>query len=467
MATKRAAIYLRVSTVEQGADQHVSLPVQEARCRAYVEQHGWTLITVESDRESGLRPSRAGYTRVLEMARDHVIDVVVVMAASRWGRDAAEVLVRAKELTDLKVELVSTSEDLSSFLMLGIQAVINQEESRRLSARVAPAKRFKVSQGYWMAHAPWGTRRVKGILEPNEDWHVVELLFRWCLDGVPIREMTRRVNGLLAPRTIDNSTTRKILVNDAYISVIHWNGETFPAVWPPLIPLDTFRAAGEALRLRYRQRTVIGPTVPYWAHGLAYCAHCGAKLAVKVERKPSGTIYPYFICKRTQVYGGQSCLPHVKILDLQEWVAGELQALRLSGVDVVRRIEEHESRELAALNAHRQALNNELSRLEARIARAEQGYLDGLWDAQRVTQIKTGLSDQIAALQRELSGLAPVRESDFSGLRDFFDDPKWLDERDQAPVEFRELLREVVSRIVVRGVGDYSLELVPALVVTR
>lgn len=464
---KRAACYLRVSSVEQGREDHVSLPVQEARCRAYVEQHGWTLIAVESDRESGLRPQRPGYNRVLQLAREKHIDCVVVMAASRWGRDAAEVLVRAKELTDLNVDLVSTSEDLSSFLMLGIQAVINQEESRRLAARVAPAKRFKVSQGYWQTNSPFGTRNVKGVLEPNEDFPMVQLMFRWCIEGVPTREITRRLNRMMDPRTIDHSTVRKVLINEAYIGVIHWKGETFPALWEPLIPLDTFTSAGEALRLRYRQRKALDHGAPYWSHGLAFCGVCGKRLVVKIERKSWGTVYPYFICTAAQRHGKPRCLPHIRIFDVQEWAVRELEGLQLSGVDVVQRIEDHERVLQAEAESHRQALNAELSRLQARVARAEQGYLDGLWDAQRVAQIKAGLSDQIAALQRELSSLAYAPETDYSGLRAFFEDPHWVDERDDAPAQFRDLLKGVVQRIVVRGIGDYYLELVPALVDTR
>src|SRR3954471_13391149 len=118
---KRAIIYCRVSSVEQAGADHVSLQVQEQRCREYVDQHGWSLVALESDNESGLRPSRPGYQRVLAMVRAGAVDVVVVHAASRFGRKASEVLVRTEELRELGVELVSTAEDLSSFLMLGIQ----------------------------------------------------------------------------------------------------------------------------------------------------------------------------------------------------------------------------------------------------------------------------------------------------------------------------------------------------------
>jgi hypothetical protein len=82
------------------------------------------------------------------------------------------------------------------------------------------------------------------------------------------------------------------------------------------------------------------------------------------------------------------------------------------------------------------------------------------------TDYLTG-GDQIAALHRELSTLASAEPADFSGLRAFFDDDEWLDERDTLPAEFRETLKDVVRAIRVHGVGDYSLELVSALVDAR
>lgn len=468
---KRAACYLRVSTTEQGSDQHVSLPVQEARCRAYVEQHGWSLIAVETDMESGLRPQRPGYNRVLQLAREGHIDVVVVMAASRWGRDAAEVLTRAKELADLKVELASCSEDLSSFLMLGLQAVLNQEESRRLSARIVPAKRFKVSQGYNQAHAPFGTVSDKGILKPGPDYELLQNIFRWYIEGASLRELTRRVNALITPRSLVYETIRKILINESYIGILHWRGETFPALWEPLIDVEIFRKAGEKLRSKYHTRTRLHALdKPYWILGLAHCAWCGKVLSFKrshrVYRGQFRYTYDFLFCatgKKFGLYCPGSTTKQIR--PLQDWVVSQLRQFSLSDIDrVVAEVEQYEQGEQQRLESHREAVSAEITRLQSRIQRAEQGYLDGLWGADRVLSIKAGLDDQIYALQRELGAIEAHRPtSDMQGLRSFFETDDWLEGADRAPEEFRELLRGLVSRVIVKTRDEYEIEYVAAL----
>lgn len=458
--TTRAAIYCRVSTTEQGSGDHVSLAVQHQRCKAYVEQHGWALVASEEDRESGLRPQRPGYNRVLALARQGAIDVVVVMAASRWGRDAAEVLARSKELTGLGVRLASTHEDLSTFLMLGIQAILNEEESRRISQRVAPALRYRAQQGYWPGHPPFGTVNEKGVLKPGPRFDLVELAYRLCLEGVPTREIARRLNRLYAPATINATTVRKMITNPLYAGIVRWKGEETPAQWAPLIPPETFAAAGEALRLRYRTRAKVTTASPYWIIGLAYC-HCGARMTSKVERKSWGTVYPYLICNaetdnRREYHSG-----HVSLTAVQDWVVDQLRGLPLMDVDAILEGYERELRADYDVGLERRrTLEAERGRLEERIARAEQGYLDGLWGAERVLQLKAGVEDGIAHLDRELARLwAPEPDSDAELLRLFFESDAWLEKRDEAPAEFRELLRHLVDKVVIRSKTDYELQL--------
>jgi predicted site-specific integrase-resolvase len=62
---KRVAIYIRVSTEEQG-DEGMSLQNQERRCRAFAEAQGWEVVAVYRDEASGLdQINRPGYTRMM------------------------------------------------------------------------------------------------------------------------------------------------------------------------------------------------------------------------------------------------------------------------------------------------------------------------------------------------------------------------------------------------------------------
>ena len=50
-ATIRTVIYTRVSS--QGQEDNASLATQEARCRTYVDEHGYQLVGVFSDVYTG------------------------------------------------------------------------------------------------------------------------------------------------------------------------------------------------------------------------------------------------------------------------------------------------------------------------------------------------------------------------------------------------------------------------------
>ena len=161
-----AALYLRVSSDGQAADDRASLPVQEAACRALAERRGFAIVAMETDTESAYvnSASRQGYQRILTLARGGAIKHVVVYQFTRFGRDAAEALYRLKELKQLGVTLHSTMEDLTNSLLTGFLAVMAEDESKRISDRVRPAKRFKTAQGYFQgSRAPLGTVTEKGI----------------------------------------------------------------------------------------------------------------------------------------------------------------------------------------------------------------------------------------------------------------------------------------------------------------
>jgi len=465
---KRAVIYCRVSSAEQAGEAHFSLQVQEQRCRAYVEQHGWILAGMESDADSGLKTSRPGYQRLLQRARLGEIDAVVVYQASRFGRDSIEVLTRARELRELNIELVSTAEDLSSFLMLGIQAILNEEESRRLSARVGPAKRLRASQGYWLGHAPFGTVNVKGVLEPGPKFDLLRLAFRLAADGTAMREINRRINAAIAPDYIGLSTVKKMLRNQIYVGRVVWDGVDAEARWPALIDPDLFRRAGERMTLMYRQRARLSLSYPFWLVGLAYCGRCGAKMHPKIYVKTWGKRYAYVMCGAVDnVTVNRGChQSHYQLEQIQDWTIGQLDELQQHGHDdLLGAID----RAASAASYERQlridALRQERSRLEGRLQAAKAAHLDApdVFTVGDVRQVERAVRDNFAAIDRELALPAPAPGIDIADLRRFLDGREWLEARHTAPAEFRAFLQRFIDRIDVHGRGEYSISWRPAL----
>jgi len=462
----KAAIYVRVSTDEQAGPSHVSLAVQEQRCRAYVADHGWLLVAVERDTESGLRPDRPGYQRVLKLARDGAIDTVVVFAASRFGRKASEVLVRVEELRALGVELVSTAEDLSSFLMLGIQAVINEEETRRILERTMPAKRAKAQQGYWVARAPFGTVNRGGVLQPAEYFDLVRRIYELCADGVSVSDITRRVNAALYPGSMHYANVLKILRNDAYAGVVRWSDVVAPAQWEPLVDPQLIARARDQLTRRYVERRQLTRSYPYWILGLAFCGRCGHRMTAKVHVSRWGT-FPYVVCgRRDPVTLLRPCTgKYVRIEPLQDWVIAQLEGI--DGVDgYIARLRDRADAQAAARDARRAGLEAERQRLLARLQTVKAAHLDApeTFTIADVRKVEAAVRDNVAAINAELA--APATSTlDVEAIRRFLQDGRWLERRHTDPGAFRDFLRHFIERVVVKGPGIYAITWVtePAL----
>jgi DNA invertase Pin-like site-specific DNA recombinase len=76
---KRAALYLRVSTVDQNPE------TQALDLRQFASQRGLQVVETYTDHEvSGTKDRRPALDKMMEDARRHRFDVVVVWRATGW-----------------------------------------------------------------------------------------------------------------------------------------------------------------------------------------------------------------------------------------------------------------------------------------------------------------------------------------------------------------------------------------------
>ena len=101
---KRAALYLRVSTV----DQHPETQVYDLRQMA--GQHGYEITQEYTDRISGVKARRPGLDNMMRDARRGCFDVVLVWASDRIARSIRHFLEVLDELNRFNIEFVSFCE---------------------------------------------------------------------------------------------------------------------------------------------------------------------------------------------------------------------------------------------------------------------------------------------------------------------------------------------------------------------
>jgi len=115
---KRAALYMRVSTV----DQHPESQVHDLRQMA--AQRGYEIVQEYTDRISGTKAKRSEIDQMMADARRGRFDVLLVWASDRIARSTRHFLEVLDELNRLNVEFVSFREQIDTGGPLGRAIVV-------------------------------------------------------------------------------------------------------------------------------------------------------------------------------------------------------------------------------------------------------------------------------------------------------------------------------------------------------
>ena len=115
---KRAAIYMRVSTV----DQHPETQLLDLRQMA--AQRGYEIVHEYTDRISGTKAKRPGLDQMMRDARRGQFDVVLVWACDRIARSTRHFLDVLDDLNRLNIEFISFREQIDTGGPLGRAIVV-------------------------------------------------------------------------------------------------------------------------------------------------------------------------------------------------------------------------------------------------------------------------------------------------------------------------------------------------------
>src|SRR5829696_1462204 len=194
---KRAVSYARVSSDDRGKDSR-NLSGQLEMCREYAVEKGYILIDemAEDDRgASGASFELERLGQVLEMAKNHEFDVLIVREIDRLSRNLAKQLIVEEELlrAGVKIEYVlgDYADTPEGNLMKHVRAVIAEYEREKIKERIQRGKRLKVKAGSVMLalnRPPYGYHIVKDgpmrrleIYEPEAE--VIRMIFHLYVFG--------------------------------------------------------------------------------------------------------------------------------------------------------------------------------------------------------------------------------------------------------------------------------------------
>ena len=222
----KTAIYARYSSHNQ--DDGTSIEVQLDHCRRAADEDCREYI----DRAvSGTTMSRKAFDRLIADCEAGLIDTLYIYKWDRFGRSARAHAVVA-DLEDMGVTVISATEGHDP-LGRGIQLVVAEDFSRKLSERVTEAKRRRFNEGRWNGGTPlFGYRVDAKCLVPDRGGQadvVVSIFETYLHDSIGFKQIARQLNARgIKPRRAKHWTggsIRTMLSNSTYAGRPCYNGK--------------------------------------------------------------------------------------------------------------------------------------------------------------------------------------------------------------------------------------------------
>jgi DNA invertase Pin-like site-specific DNA recombinase len=171
---KRAALYMRVSTL----DQHPETQFYDLRQMA--QQRGYQIVEEYTDRISGAKAKRPGFDAKMSDGRRGRFDVVLVWASDRIARSVKHFLDVLDELNRLNIEFISFREQIDTGGPLGravvvIIGAIAELERNLIIERVRAGMRRAKLEGRHIGRRPLVLDR-NAILQDRQRGHSLSQL---------------------------------------------------------------------------------------------------------------------------------------------------------------------------------------------------------------------------------------------------------------------------------------------------
>lgn len=303
----RAAIYARVSTLEQATDGY-SIGVQKEKLSAYATAQSYDVVDIYSDEGfSGKDLIRPAMERLLSDVKTHKIDVVLIYKLDRLSRHVKDVLELVELFDKYNVTLYSLTEQLDVSSPFGraalkMSATFSELERETIVERMQMGKDARARSGKYTCpgKAPFGYKLNKEAdrleIVPEEAEAVREMYAKY-IEGYTFRKLYQYCREKYPDmRYFSNSMSCKpVIERPMYAGYFEHNGQLVKATnYEPIISYDTYLQAQEAVKRNTTKRE--HDNTPYLLTGLIYCAKCGRAFCGKrrAHKINSREVYAYY-----------------------------------------------------------------------------------------------------------------------------------------------------------------------------
>lgn len=363
---KRAALYSRVSTLEQ-ANNGYSLSAQKEQLENYANAMGYKIVDQYSDGgHSGGNIKRPAMQRLINDVNQSKVDIVIVVKLDRLSRNQRNTLYLIEEVFHKnKVGFISLQESFdttTSFgrAMVGIISTFAQLERDTITERLFMGRVERAKNGLYSGHpnVPTGYTYKDDRLYPNDDSKLVQEIFERFADGESAYSIYSDLAKRYPQKIYGANMITAILDNPIYIGKVTFDGEIYDGIHDPIIDDKTFNVVkNRRNNLSDKYRVDRTKRASLLARKL-YCGRCGKTLILQRHYskydgkfKQSEYHYGYYVCngKRPNHYKktGVKCTePNKKVEDINDIIFDKINALNFNQAkNIVRKVKKDTTQE--------------------------------------------------------------------------------------------------------------------------
>lgn len=439
MTTLRAALYTRVSTVEQ-ADTNHSLEAQTSSLVAHAAAQGWEITHQFSDPGwSGTVADRPGLNALIQSVQAGLVDVVLVYRLDRLARKPSLAYRLIEDFTTAGAAFKSVSEQMidnttpMGKVAFGVITAFAEWERDTFIQRSQSGTHKAIEKGLWPGGiTPYGYRiEEKRLVIDEPAAEAVRMIYRLCSEeGLSTVRISDRLTALGIPphyrldgRGVRGKSTvthwrpggvLRILKNPVYKGLPEYGKRNARAGKPgsgivvgtaPVIvtPEDWERA--QVTLKRNSLMAMRNARNIYMLKSLIKCGACGRTYIGTMNHTRHGGYY--YACIGRTVRGGRpesECCrnPYVRGLDLDEHVR---QGIRRILTVPDQALAEHQGQRPDLLIGQLAQVERAAEEAIAQRSRLLDLYLGGDLDKAVYLERQAGLDARLLALQAELTTL--------------------------------------------------------------
>lgn len=326
----RVAAYARVSTLAESQEE--SYDTQMKYYSDYIGSNsGWNMVKIYSDKgiTGTSAEKRPGFQEMIRDAQDGKIDIILCKSLSRFSRNYEEAQKYTHMLKGIGVEIRFEKEGLSTLdpqmdMALGVMMAVAQQESKSISENIRWTYRRLGEQGirHVGSNHLLGYDEINGVMTPNADRWVVELVFQRYAEGRRVSDIMQELKDkgaktLQKQNEYDYKNVLNILKNEVYVGdrlmqktparnyltkkpdpTIQREPKYYRDHHTPIITRDLWNTVQERLeRERKAKEAGVLPrkdSHPYY--GRIICGCCGKPYRRRTHKCRNGDQFPVWKC---------------------------------------------------------------------------------------------------------------------------------------------------------------------------